>query len=82
MLEKYLESHFGTCPRALCENQNVLPVGMSDELKKSRVKVSLIHFSLTRSSVQSAAKYISQLVDQSILMEPTLELLFLIHFYK
>lgn len=39
MREKYLLSRFGVCPRVLCERQNVLPVGMSEELRTSRVKV-------------------------------------------
>ena len=39
MKEKYSKAEFGTCPRLLCENQPVLPIGLSDELNKSRVKV-------------------------------------------
>ncbi|CAD8201604.1 unnamed protein product [Paramecium pentaurelia] len=39
MKDKYLGSKFGACPRVLCERQNVLPVGMSEELRTSRVKV-------------------------------------------
>ncbi|CAD8204278.1 unnamed protein product [Paramecium octaurelia] len=39
MKEKYLGGKFGACPRVLCERQNVLPVGMSEELRTSRVKV-------------------------------------------
>ena len=39
MREKYLTSHFGTCPRVLCNSQPVLPIGMSEHLKHSRVKV-------------------------------------------
>ena len=40
MREKYLIGNFGICPRVLCERQNALPLGMSEELKTSRVKVS------------------------------------------
>ena len=36
---KFVNQVFGFCPRALCEKQKVLPVGLSDELKTSRVKV-------------------------------------------
>lgn len=36
---KFLSSLYGTCPRALCDRQKVLPVGMSDTLKVSRFKV-------------------------------------------
>ncbi|CAD8124451.1 unnamed protein product [Paramecium sonneborni] len=39
MKDKYLGGKFGACPRVLCERQNVLPVGMSEELRTSRVKV-------------------------------------------
>ncbi|KAI9094726.1 casein kinase II, regulatory subunit [Phlyctochytrium arcticum] len=30
MQDKFRHSEFGRCPRALCENQSVLPVGLSD----------------------------------------------------
>lgn len=36
---KFLSSLYGTCPRALCDRQKVLPVGLSDQLKVSRFKV-------------------------------------------
>merc|ERR1719473_1565884 len=39
MREKFLLGVFGVCPRVLCERQCVLPVGMSEELRTSRVKV-------------------------------------------
>lgn len=39
MKEKYLLSKFGVCPRVLCERQTVLPIGMAEELRTSRVKV-------------------------------------------
>ena len=39
MREKYVANHFGTCPRVLCNGQSVLPIGMSEHLKHSRVKV-------------------------------------------
>lgn len=39
MKEKFLLGTFGQCPRVLCERQNVLPIGMSEELSTSRVKV-------------------------------------------
>jgi casein kinase II subunit beta len=29
---KYLNSVYGFCPRALCDKQKVLPVGLSDQL--------------------------------------------------
>ena len=39
MKEKFMLGNFGTCPRVLCERQNVLPIGVSEELSTSRVKV-------------------------------------------
>ena len=39
MLAKYLEGAFGTCPRAFCDNQKCLPIGLSEKLRNSRVKI-------------------------------------------
>lgn len=39
MREKFLMGAFGQCPRIICEKQNVLPIGLTDELKVARVKV-------------------------------------------
>jgi len=39
MREKYVAGHFGGCPRVMCEKQSVLPVGLSEDLRSSRVKV-------------------------------------------
>ena len=39
MREKYLAGKFGTCSRVLCERHNVIPIGMSNEIRTSRVKV-------------------------------------------
>lgn len=36
---KFLKGGYGHCPRALCDNQSVLPTGMDDQLRRSRVKV-------------------------------------------
>ena len=43
MREKYMLGTFGTCQRVLCERQFVLPIGLSEELSTSRVKVTLIN---------------------------------------
>ena len=37
--EKYLNGVYGHCPRILCDKQILLPVGLSEDLKYSRVKV-------------------------------------------
>eukprot|EP01054_Gregarina_sp_Poly1_P002973 Gregarina_sp_Poly_1__2972@NODE_1832_length_3252_cov_230_314600_g1190_i0_p3_GENE_NODE_1832_length_3252_cov_230_314600_g1190_i0NODE_1832_length_3252_cov_230_314600_g1190_i0_p3_ORF_typecomplete_len281_score42_17CK_II_beta/PF01214_18/1_3e63_NODE_1832_length_3252_cov_230_314600_g1190_i023865 len=39
MKEKYLQAVFGRCPRYHCERQNVLPVGLTEELKQHRARV-------------------------------------------
>ena len=40
MREKYILGTFGSCQRILCDRQLVLPIGLSEELSTSRVKVS------------------------------------------
>ena len=64
MREKYMLGTFGTCQRVLCERQFVLPIGLSEELSTSRVKVinpRFIHLSLLfyRLTVQGAKKFTS-----------------------
>lgn len=39
MREKYLSGKFGTCPRVMCEKQNVIPIGISEDSKIARVKI-------------------------------------------
>lgn len=39
MEEKYRQFHFGRCPRVYCGGQAVLPVGQSDIVRESSVKV-------------------------------------------
>ena len=39
MREKYMKGAFGVCPRVLCERQHTLPIGMSEEIRTSRVKM-------------------------------------------
>ena len=39
MREKYLNGIFGHCPRILCDKQVLIPVGLSEDTKFSRVKV-------------------------------------------
>ena len=38
MFDKYNEGLFGHCPRVLCNNQNLLPIGMSYDLGVAPVK--------------------------------------------
>ena len=39
MFRKFLEGAFGNCPRALCDNQKCIPIGLSEKLRNSRVKI-------------------------------------------
>ena len=39
LYNKFVNSVYGYCPWALCDKQKVLPVGLSDELRTSWVKV-------------------------------------------
>ena len=62
MREKYVLGTFGSCQRILCDRQLVLPIGLSEELSTSRVKVSISSFPLFvpfRLTVQDAKKCMS-----------------------
>jgi casein kinase II subunit beta len=39
MRAKFLNGIFGSCPKVLCDRQLVLPLGMSEDLSISRVKI-------------------------------------------
>uniref|UniRef100_A0A0G4HW01 Casein kinase II subunit beta n=1 Tax=Chromera velia CCMP2878 TaxID=1169474 RepID=A0A0G4HW01_9ALVE len=39
MLEKYQACLYGQCPNVLCENQPMMPIGLSDNLRHSAAKV-------------------------------------------
>ena len=39
MREKYLNGAFGRCPRVTCDKQVLIPVGLSEDIKYSKVKV-------------------------------------------
>ena len=38
-MEKYVNCHFGCCSRVFCNNQNLLPVGLSDKPNVDSVKL-------------------------------------------
>jgi casein kinase II subunit beta len=44
--EKYLNGVYGHCQRILCNKQILLPIGLSEDLKYSRVKVINIFLKL------------------------------------
>ncbi|KAI8038849.1 casein kinase II subunit beta' [Drosophila gunungcola] len=39
MLDKYQKGAFGTCPRAFCQRQSVLPIGLSDNPGEEMVRI-------------------------------------------
>ena len=39
MKEKYYEGDFGACPRVMCDGANMVPVGLSEDLRLHRVRV-------------------------------------------
>lgn len=39
MREKYLNKEFGVCPRVFCSGHKLIPIGLSDHLKHSKVKL-------------------------------------------
>lgn len=39
MRQKFMKGDFGVCPRVLCDRQPTLPIGMSEEIRTSRVKI-------------------------------------------
>ena len=70
MRAKYLNGVFGACPRVLCDRQLVLPVGMSEDLSISRVKVKPLLFN-DRSIAPDAKRSTYLESNSSILMELT-----------
>jgi casein kinase II subunit beta len=37
--EKFISGDFGICPRVMCEKQKVIPIGTSDQIGISRIKI-------------------------------------------
>lgn len=67
MREKYLLGTFGSCQRILCDRQLVLPIGLSEELSTSRVKVSrVILFIQTFDIMHDLTLYYSDLLPQML----------------
>ncbi len=73
--EKYLNGFYGHCPRILCNKQVVLPIGLSDDLKYSRVKVS--GYLTIRFFARNVRKFTSLRLNAQKSMEPSSESLFL-----
>ena len=87
MREKYVLGTFGSCQRILCDRQLVLPIGLSEELSTSRVKVSIFCFSFNdffkyRHIAQDAKKFTSLDKNISILTVHILALVFQIFYLK
>ena len=77
MREKYVLGTFGSCQRILCDRQLVLPIGLSEELSTSRVKVSIFFrkskFYLNRLIVRDVKKYMCLVKNIQTLMERILD---------
>ncbi len=82
MRGKYLNGVFGACPRVLCDRQLVLPVGMSEDLSISRVKVNKKIIFFLRYTARSVRMSMFQELNLSILMGLISDALFLIYFCK
>ena len=77
MREKYLLGTFGNCQRVLCERQLVLPIGLSEELSTSRVKVGPYSLNSYRHIAPAAKKFMCLSRSISILTVHTLAVVFL-----
>lgn len=75
MREKHLNGVYGHCPRILCDKQIMIPIGLSDQLKYSRVKV--IKYRINRSSALDVKMSINLVKNVATLTAPTSGILFL-----
>ena len=79
MREKYVLGTFGSCQRILCDRQLVLPIGLSEELSTSRVKVSFAVTNITWKEFLVLPCFLYQLIWNIIFYDSHLTLFIIIY---